>query len=223
MPDGTAVQTLFAPHHNVMRQLVDLIRSAEKSIYFMAFSFTHDGIGQAMQERYDAGVDVRGVFETRGANTSYAEFNKMQKQGIAVRMDINKWAMYHKVIMIDARTVTTGSFNFSENAAHSNNENVLIIRDNPAIAARFIEEFQRLMTTPGPSQNASEAPQPLSSDALNINTATQQQLETLPGIGPTLAQRIIAGRPYGRLQDLQRVRGLGPRKIEALQGQVGFQ
>jgi phosphatidylserine/phosphatidylglycerophosphate/cardiolipin synthase-like enzyme len=223
MPDGTTVQTLFAPHHNVVRQLVDVIKSAEKSVYFMAFSFTHDGIGQAMQERYDAGVDVRGVLETRGTHTPYAEFNKMQKQGIAVRRDINKWAMHHKVIMIDARTVTTGSFNFSENAARSNNENVLIIRDNPAIAARFMEEFQRLTTTPGPSQATPAVPQPLPAGALNINTATPQQLETLPGIGPTLAQRIIAGRPYGRLQDLQRVCGLGPRTIEALQGRVGFQ
>jgi DNA uptake protein ComE-like DNA-binding protein len=163
------------------------------------------------------------VFETRGANTPYSEFNQLQKQGIAVRLDINKWAMHHKVIMIDARTVATGSFNFSQNAARSNNENVLIIRDNPTIAARFMEEFQRLTTAPGPSQAAPEARQPPPSGVLNINTATPQQLETLPGIGPTLAQRIIAGRPYGRLQDLQRVRGLGPRKIEALQGQVGFQ
>ncbi len=55
---------------------------------------------------------------------------------------------------------------------------------------------------------------------ININTATQAQLETLPGIGPTKAQAIIAGRPYATVDDLTRVKGIGPATLEKLRPQV---
>ena len=50
-----------------------------------------------------------------------------------------------------------------------------------------------------------------------VNRATQAELEALPGIGPTLAQRIIAGRPYRSLKDLDRVKGIGPKTLEKLE------
>lgn len=51
---------------------------------------------------------------------------------------------------------------------------------------------------------------------VNINTATARELETLPGIGPTLAELVIAGRPYADVADLARVRGIGERQVERL-------
>ena len=44
---------------------------------------------------------------------------------------------------------------------------------------------------------------------VNVNSATQGELETIPGIGPALARQIIAGRPYARVEDLEGVRGIG--------------
>jgi len=46
------------------------------------------------------------------------------------------------VIVIDSKIVITGSLNFSDNANNSNDENVLVIT-NPAIAAHYLQEFQR--------------------------------------------------------------------------------
>ncbi|GIW31885.1 MAG: hypothetical protein KatS3mg071_2059 [Meiothermus sp.] len=46
---------------------------------------------------------------------------------------------------------------------------------------------------------------------VHINTATLAQLETLPGVGPKLAQAIIKHRPYKNAYDLQgKVKGIGP-------------
>lgn len=44
---------------------------------------------------------------------------------------------------------------------------------------------------------------------VNVNTATEPELETIPGIGPFLAQQIIRGRPYSRVEELERVPGIG--------------
>jgi competence protein ComEA len=43
---------------------------------------------------------------------------------------------------------------------------------------------------------------------ININTATQQEIEALPGIGPKKAQDIIKGRPYDKPEDIMKVKGI---------------
>jgi competence ComEA-like helix-hairpin-helix protein len=51
---------------------------------------------------------------------------------------------------------------------------------------------------------------------VNINTATQDELESVPGIGPTRAAQIIAGRPYTSIDELDRLDGIGPKQVESL-------
>lgn len=57
-------------------------------------------------------------------------------------------------------------------------------------------------------------------DKININTASPQALESLPGIGNVLAGRIISGRPYDDLYALDKVKGIGPKTIKGLEGRV---
>lgn len=59
---------------------------------------------------------------------------------------------------------------------------------------------------------------------LDVNTATAEQLQLLPGIGPSRAAAIIAERerngPYRTVEDLARVRGIGPVTVENLRPYV---
>lgn len=57
---------------------------------------------------------------------------------------------------------------------------------------------------------------------VNLNTASQAEIESLPGIGPALAKRIIEGRPYRSLEDLDRVKGIGPKLLERLRPLVAL-
>jgi competence protein ComEA len=57
---------------------------------------------------------------------------------------------------------------------------------------------------------------------VDVNNDSSAQLETLPGIGPALAKEIVAGRPYTSMEDLKKVKGLGPTKLEALNGRIKF-
>ncbi|MFN3346677.1 MAG: 5'-nucleotidase C-terminal domain-containing protein [Candidatus Bipolaricaulaceae bacterium] len=59
---------------------------------------------------------------------------------------------------------------------------------------------------------------------LNVNTATQAELEALPGIGPAIAQEIIRYRetvgPFGSVEELLKVRGIGPARLAAIRDLV---
>ena len=61
---------------------------------------------------------------------------------------------------------------------------------------------------------------PAPAKVVNLNSADQAELESLPGIGPALAKAIIAARPFKAVDELDRVKGLGPAKIAALKDQV---
>ncbi len=143
--DGTEIFTYFSPHTDTIRPLLETIRSAKTSIHFMAFSFTHDMIGGAIRNRFESGVDVQGVFESRQVDDRYSEYNAMKDARIPVSLDENRGAMHHKVIVIDGETVITGSYNFSKNAENNNNENLLIIKGNREIAAAYLAEFERIV------------------------------------------------------------------------------
>jgi phosphatidylserine/phosphatidylglycerophosphate/cardiolipin synthase-like enzyme len=144
LSDGTQIFTYFSPKNDISSSLLKEIGSAKKSIHFMAFSFTQDALGSAMQDRFESGIDVQGVFEKRLVDDRYSEYNAMKKAGLQVAQDGNKGAMHHKVIVIDEETVITGSYNFSKNAEERNSENLLIIKGNPDIAQAYLAEFNRV-------------------------------------------------------------------------------
>ena len=86
--------------------------------------------------------------------------------------------------------------------------------------ARVYVPFQPTPTSPGgigvtaPSRSIQidiEGP-------ININTASQEELETLPGIGPVTAEKIIEYRttigPFSTIEEIQEVSGIGPKTFE---------
>jgi phosphatidylserine/phosphatidylglycerophosphate/cardiolipin synthase-like enzyme len=144
LSDGTQIENYFAPHDRPAGHVIEAIKMARKSIHFLAFSFTHDAIAQAMLARAANGVEVSGVFEKTQTAAGHSEYNKLRDAGLAVYLDANPRNMHHKVIVIDGEIVVVGSFNFSDNADRSNDENLLIIY-NRGVAAKFEEEFQKVI------------------------------------------------------------------------------
>ena len=64
------------------------------------------------------------------------------------------------------------------------------------------------------------APAKLPAGPVDINTADQKTLESLPGVGPKTAQEIIKGRPYKTVDELSKVKGISKGKMDTLRGMV---
>ncbi len=163
--------------------------------------------------------------------------------------------LHHKFGVVDANTVIAGSHNWSEAANHGNDETLLTIaspvvaahferefdrlykgailgiplRIKQRIDARK-KECESVATASKSPTLASEstANQPQIADAIklvNLNTASQAELETLPGVGPKLAEKIIAARqqyPFTSLNDVARVQGIGDKLLDRWRDRVTF-
>ena len=88
---------------------------------------------------------------------------------------------------------------------------VFSLREGPPSAERYTVTTER---------SAEKEPQAL----ININTADAALLETLPGIGPALAQAIVAYRsehgPFSSAEELLAVSGIGESKLSSIRGRI---
>src|SRR3990172_6990572 len=141
---GVPLEVLFSPEDSVLERLLDLVRKAQGSLHFLAFSFTSDELGQSLLALAENGVEVQGVMESSQAAGQGSEYARLREAGLGVRLDGNPYSMHHKVLIIDGRIVVTGSYNFSRSAEERNDENVLILFD-PQLAAAYEQEFQRVL------------------------------------------------------------------------------
>lgn len=142
--NGSPIQVVFTSEDPALEgAIIPLVNSAQRSIRFLAFSFTDYPLANAMIQRSQSGVSVAGVFEKVGSDTEAAELKTLHCANIPVRRDGNGGFMHNKVIVVDERFVITGSLNFSTNAEESNDENVLII-DNSDIAKLYMQDFERV-------------------------------------------------------------------------------
>ena len=141
--DGTEVDTYFSPDDGVLNALVPLLDSAQESIYFLAFSFTSNELGDVVRAKAKAGLTVEGVMDAgQVVSNQGTEYDPFKQAGLLVRKDGNEGLLHHKVFVIDGKIVAFGSYNFSKSAEENNDENLIIVYDE-AIAQQFIQEFMR--------------------------------------------------------------------------------
>lgn len=147
-PATGEVEVSFSPDEGGEALVLKVIGSAKHSLRVMAYSFTSKPVVKALLDAKRRGVDVQvmvdhksNVTEDRSGKAK-AALNLLVNAGIPTRT-ISVYPIFHdKTIVADGQTVETGSFNYSYAAAHRNSENVLVLWNNPKIAAAYLEHWQ---------------------------------------------------------------------------------
>ncbi len=136
-------QVYFCPEDFCSEQLIAQINSATEAIDIAIYSFTHDGIAEAIIDAKNRGVKVRVVFDYLQAAGQYSVDELIELEGIEIKIRKSSGSMHNKFCIIDGKKVLTGSFNYSNNADEKNDENLILLIDEE-LAKLYLSEFEEL-------------------------------------------------------------------------------
>jgi phosphatidylserine/phosphatidylglycerophosphate/cardiolipin synthase-like enzyme len=137
------IEVAFSPEAGSEALVLKVIASAQTSLRLAGYTFTSPAAVRALIDAYGRGVDVQVLIDDRGnrSRSSSIAMHLIADSGIPIRT-ISAYAIHHdKYIVVDARTTETGSFNYTQAAARSNSENVLVLWNDPAVAATYLAHF----------------------------------------------------------------------------------
>ena len=136
-----------APGGSPTEAIVREIKGAKQEILIQAYSFTSTPIAKALMEAKQRGVRVEAILDksndTRSASGStYSAAKFLLDAGIPVWIDYLPAIAHSKVMIIDQTVVIIGSFNFTKAAEEKNTENLLVLRNDPALVAKYLKNYQ---------------------------------------------------------------------------------
>lgn len=149
VPAVGEVEVAFSPDEGAERLVIKTIDTAALEIHMLSYSFTSAPVTQALIRARKRGVSVHLVADYKNnvaedrSGKARAALSALSTAGGDVRT-ISAYTIHHdKVIVVDRKHVETGSFNYSDSAAHRNSENVIVHWNNTKLANVFLQHFER--------------------------------------------------------------------------------
>jgi phosphatidylserine/phosphatidylglycerophosphate/cardiolipin synthase-like enzyme len=139
----------FSPRGGCTQAVVSEINKAKTEILVQAYSFTSEPIGAALVSALRRGVKVTASLDEKANTSEKTIAGLIADSGADVRLDGKHAISHSKVMVIDGQTVVTGSFNFTNQAEHSNLENLLVIH-SAELAKLYADNFQEHWTHTSP-------------------------------------------------------------------------
>jgi phosphatidylserine/phosphatidylglycerophosphate/cardiolipin synthase-like enzyme len=135
------IQAFYSPKGGCQDAVVREVNKARREVLVMAYSFTNDPITNALIEAKKRGVTVDILLDHSNEKEQHTELTAFMKHGLDPHIDADHPIAHNKIIIIDKRTVITGSFNFTNQAEHDNAENLLVIKGHPELPAHYRDNF----------------------------------------------------------------------------------
>jgi phosphatidylserine/phosphatidylglycerophosphate/cardiolipin synthase-like enzyme len=126
--NNTPTQVYFSPNGKCTEAIVKEIGSAKSEIFVQAYSFTSTPIAKALIDAHKRRVKVEAILDKGQRKEKYTSGTFLTNMGIPTYIDAKHAIAHNKIMVIDGKTVITGSFNFTKAAEEKNAENLLIIK-----------------------------------------------------------------------------------------------
>ncbi len=138
------IRTCFTPGGSCESLIVDEIQDAKSSIRLQVYSFTSKPITQSLLEAHKRGVKIEILCDRSQQKEKYSKIHDLESSGIATYIDRVDGLAHNKTIIVDDKTVITGSYNFTYSAQNRNSENLLIIKSDD-ISKAYLKNWQKRM------------------------------------------------------------------------------
>ena len=142
-PIGTTARARFSPGPDCREQIETLLESARRSADICVFTITDDRLSRAIVDAHKRGVRVRVISDDDKAFDRGSDVHRLGESGVEVRVDKTDKHMHHKFALFDHTTLLTGSYNWTRSAFKENEENIIVV-DDPRLVSAFSEEFSKL-------------------------------------------------------------------------------
>ena len=148
LPAQGSVEVLFTPWDDAEGAIVRALADARKTIHVQAYLLTSRAIADALLAARERGVAVAVLADNEMAlKGEKSQLPRLAAAGVPVWLETRYTVAHNKVMLIDAvsptPTLITGSYNYTWSAQARNAENLLLLRDNPALARRYLENWLR--------------------------------------------------------------------------------
>jgi phosphatidylserine/phosphatidylglycerophosphate/cardiolipin synthase-like enzyme len=147
----------FSPKGGCTDAIVRELSGARREILVQAYSFSCPAIAGALIAARRRGVAIHVLLDRSNEKETYSELGPLEQHGLEVLIDAHHAIAHNKVIIIDRRTLLTGSFNFTRQAEQENAENLLVISSQPEVLDAYVHNFlshRDHAQTPAPAASA---------------------------------------------------------------------
>jgi phosphatidylserine/phosphatidylglycerophosphate/cardiolipin synthase-like enzyme len=141
-----AIQVYFSPNGGCQHAVISEIRKATQTIDIAMYYLSSKEIALALVKAREHNVRVRIVLDQGQEIESASKSSYLVKHGFEIRYHLGFGLMHNKFAIIDARTLITGSFNWTLTAEERNEENLLVLTDEDTIR-KYEERFNYLWNT----------------------------------------------------------------------------
>ena len=139
----------FSPGPDCRIAIEQAMETALDELLICVFTISNDRLSDAIQRAHRNGLTVRVISDNDKMEDKGNDVERLSLSGVDVRIDRSPEHMHHKFMVVDGHTVLTGSYNWTRSAETRNEEN-LVVLDDPVLAGRFAEEFERIWNLSDP-------------------------------------------------------------------------
>ncbi len=129
----------FSPDDNCVGKIIDCFAQARASVDVCVFTITDNRIAEAIEKAHRRRVQIRIISDDDKAMDAGSDIDRLERNGVAVRVDRSEHHMHHKFAIFDKTNLLTGSYNGTRSASLHNEENFLITGD-----AELLKSFTRM-------------------------------------------------------------------------------
>ncbi len=143
-PAWAKVEVYFSPNGGCDQAVIQLAGKAQSYLDAACYTFTLNTIADQLVAAKQRGVRVRVIVDKTQASQQSSQAQRLAAVGIPVLMNSHSGLMHDKFLVVDGRSVATGSFNWTASATQRNDENLVVFADELPVAKAFAAQFDRM-------------------------------------------------------------------------------